>query len=205
MSIRLAAKPVVFLFLLANFLFFTSCKKTSSDLDPIAPARHDTAFVTYTIPAGEHYSDKNIFKSLELKTLKFVVRFDSSAIYKTAIASNQPDINKLYGFSEGYDHLQNSARIGWAWVNHSLRLYAYAYNAGKREYAEITRISIGSDINCSISLSANKYVFRVNGIERTLARSGSGESINGYQLYPYFGGDETAPHDINISIAEIKN
>jgi hypothetical protein len=25
----------------------------------------------------------------------------------------------------------------------------------------------------------------------------------GYQLYPYFGGDETAPHDINIWIKNL--
>jgi hypothetical protein len=34
-------------------------------------------------------------------------------------------------------------------------------------------------------------------------RGCSGGSLASYQLYPYFGGDETAPHDITILIDEL--
>jgi hypothetical protein len=132
--------------------------------------------------------------------MKFVARFDSSAIYQTIDPVNQYDINKLYGFSEGLDHQYNSARIGWAWVEGALRLYAYVYNKGVRLSQEICPVSIGTDINCSISLSGTTYLFNVNGNEVTLSRGSTTTTASGYQLYPYFGGDEVAPHDILIKI-----
>jgi len=162
------------------------------------------SFIHYTIPQGAHYADKTILKQVELKELKFKVRFDSSAIYSTTIAVNQFDINKLYGFSDGSDHHLNSARIGWGWSNNALRLYAYAYTGGVREFAEITTVPIGAIINCSIGVSAKKYIFIVNGIQQELVRASNSEMVTGYQLYPYFGGDEVAPHEIHIAIMETK-
>lgn len=112
-------------------------------------------------------------------------------------------INKLWGFSEGFDHQYNSARIGWAYNNGALRLYAYAYNKGVRLSTEITAVNIGVENNCSIKLSGFNYIFTVNGVTVTLSRANSTSSASGYQLYPYFGGDETAPHDIFIYIRSL--
>ena len=163
------------------------------------------SFIEYIIPQGAHYADKTILKQVELKELKFKVRFDSSAIYTTTVAANQYDINKLYGFSDGGDHHLNSARIGWGWSNNRLRLYAYAYASGERKFSEITTVPLGAIINCSIGVSANKYIFTVNGIQRVLIRTTSSEVVTGYQLYPYFGGDEVAPHEVHIFIMEINH
>ena len=135
--------------------------------------------------------------------MSFVVKFDNSAIYQTVIAENQYDINKLWGFSEGFDHQYNSARIGWAWNDGALRLYAYSYNRGVRQSQEITSVPIGSDITCSIKLSGSSYIFTVNGISVTQARGVSTTTASGYQLYPYFGGDETAPHTIKILLRSL--
>ena len=157
-------------------------------------------FVLYTIPAGQHSSDKSVFKSVKVTSMNFVAKFDNSAIYTSVIPENQYDINKLYGFSEGLNHQYNSARIGWAYNNGALRLYAYAYNKGVRESQEITPVTIGAEISCSISLSGYSYIFNVNNIIVTLPRANSTTSASGYQLYPYFGGDEVAPQNIYISI-----
>jgi hypothetical protein len=40
----------------------------------------------------------------------------------------------------------------------------------------------------------------VNGITTQLPRLATTEKAKGYQLYPYFGGDEAAPHQVNIWI-----
>ena len=155
-------------------IIFYSCEKNvlitekASAVDTVATTKH--GYTKYTIAKGDHYCDKNIVKSVELKELRFKVKFDSSAIYTTSIASNQYDINKLYGFSEGYDHHQNSARIGWAWHGNALKLYAYAYNKGIMKFAEITPVAIGAEVNCSISVSAQAYLFTVNGIEKKIRK-----------------------------------
>lgn len=157
-------------------------------------------YTKYTIRQGQHYCDQNTLKFLKVSQMNFTAKFDSTAIYTTIDPVNQYDINKLWGFSEGLNHEYNSARIGWAWNDGALRLYAYAYNNGVRESKEITTIAIGADNLCSIALSGYNYVFTVNGVSVTLPRASSTSSTSGYQLYPYFGGDEVAPHDIFIWI-----
>jgi hypothetical protein len=41
-------------------------------------------FVKYTINKGEQFCDKNYFTKVSYETLNFSVKFDSSAIYRTA-------------------------------------------------------------------------------------------------------------------------
>ncbi len=135
--------------------------------------------------------------------MNFAVKFDNSAIYQTTLPDNQYDINKLWGFSEGFDHQYNSARIGWGWSDGALRLYAYSYNRGVRQSQEISIVPIGSEINCSIKLSGSTYLFTVNGVTVTQPRGTSNSTASGYQLYPYFGGDETAPHTITILLRSL--
>jgi len=167
-----------------------------------AAARSTPQFIQYTIIKGQHSSDKSVFKSVKVTSMNFIAKFDNSAIYQTVIPENQYDINKLYGFSEGFNHQYNSARIGWAYNDGALRLYAYAYNKGVRASQEITTVSIGTEISCSISVSGNTYIFTVNNTRVTLPRANSTASASGYQLYPYFGGDEVAPQNIYISIKQ---
>ena len=196
------------LWILSGLFFLVACSKQDSDLktfvlkeDPASakgkPPRGAT-YTTYTIRQGQHYCDQNTIKSVTTSEMKFMVKFDNSAIYQTVIPDNQYDINKLWGFSEGFDHQYNSARIGWSWNDGALRLYAYSYNRGLRQSQEITPVVIGTEISCSIKVSGASYIFTVNGIAVTLPRGATAAQASGYQLYPYFGGDETAPHLITI-------
>ena len=198
--------------ILLILIIFASCSKEhidpavtndSTSQDIIDARSNTTQYVKYTIRKGQHYCDQSTFKLVKTSKMNFIAKFDNSAIYQTINPDNQYDINKLYGFSEGWNHEYNSARIGWAWNDGALRLYAYAYNNGVRESKEITRVAIGVDINCSIAVSGYNYVFTVNGTVVTLARAASTLVASGYQLYPYFGGDEVAPHDINILIRDL--
>jgi hypothetical protein len=142
-------------------------------------------------------------KSGEFTSINFTVKFDSSSIYTTVDPDNQYDINKLYGFSDNNaHHHQFSARIGWRWSDNALRLFGYNYNNGIAEYKEIARIEVGEEIECSISIQSDQYVFKVNGRTLSMPRATKAEKAIGYKLYPYFGGNETAPHDIHIWIKE---
>lgn len=182
----------------------TSCKKVIETV--IESGTHTPKpgeYFTYTIKQGQHYADVNAYQPLQINELKFDVKFDSTAIYQTSDPANQEDINKLYGFADNNSqHHEFSARFGWNWARGSLRLYAYTYNAGVRDSREIIAIQPGFVYPCSIKVTENKYLFTVDHHTIEMARQSTTASAIGYRLYPYFGGDETAPHDITISIKE---
>ncbi len=201
------------LFLLAG-LFFIGCtkeinchdnSKTVAEEESTAKggAPKPTSYTNFTIRQGQHYCDQNTLKSVRTSEMKFMAKFDNSAIYQTVVPENQYDINKLWGFSEGINNQYNSARIGWSWNNDALRLYGYVYTKGVRHMQEITSVSIGAEITCAIKLAGNTYLFTVNGVSISLPRGLSTTQASGYQQYPYFGGDETAPHLITIMIKSL--
>lgn len=177
------------------FLFY-GCKKEAVPQNLSTPI-----FTSFIIPKGEHAATGNVWKEVDIAALNFIVRFDSSAIYQTVDPANQHDINKLYGFADNSEHHhQYSARYGWRWSDGALRLFAYTYNNGVRQAKELTIVSIGKEINCSIKVLGNAYEFTTDGETVTMPRLSKTATAKGYQLYPYFGGDETAPHDIAVFI-----
>jgi hypothetical protein len=176
--------------------------KTVTEEEAIAKAdaAKPSSYTNFIIRQGQHYCDQNSIKSVRTAEMNFMVKFDNSAIYQAVVPENQYDINKLWGFTEGINNQYNSARIGWSWNNNALRLYGYVHTNGVRHYQEITTVVIGTDITCSIKIAGNTYLFTVNGVSISLPRGPSASEASGYQQYPYFGGDETAPHPITIMI-----
>ena len=157
----------------------------------------------YLIAAGSHESTPNPFVLTTKNQLTFTAIFDSSCIYTTRDPNNQNDINKLFGFSDCNDHhLENSARVGWRWSNNALRLFAFVHNSGTFVFQEMTTARIGSVIKCRITCLDSTYLFEINRSVAELPRHCSGR-MSRYKLFPYFGGDETAPHDIRIAINEL--
>lgn len=161
-------------------------------------------FVQYMILSGQQYCDKNAYQAIKLDQLSFVVKFDSSAIYKNTNPANQDDINKLFGFSDNKAlHHEYSARFGWRWSNNALRLFGYIYNNSARTSKELGTVNIGAENTCSIKVSGSTYIFTLNGESATMPRESKTVKAEGYKLYPYFGGDEMAPHNISILIKEL--
>ena len=193
-------KAPVFLVLVA--IVMASCSKTSQGLFKDSAASESSGqFTKYTIQKGNQFCDRNGYKPIELTEMKFLARFDSTAIYQTQSIENQYDINKLYGFSDNNtDHHQYSARFGWRWSDKALRLFAYVYNGGAVISKELTTVMIGAEVNCSIRISCDNYLFTVDGTTTSMPRTATTDKAKGYQLYPYFGGDESAPHQIDIWI-----
>lgn len=193
------------LMLIALILF--SCKKDAlipEDFSnpPLIPVA-DTVFTPYYILSGKHYCDKSRIEIFTGDELRFKVRFDSTVIYQSSDPQNQADINKLYGFSEGVDNHLNSARIGWNWMNNALHLYAYTYSNGSRAFKEIKKVSVGDTVNCCISIERGAYLFKVDENKVSLPRMYTTDKVNGFKQFPYFGGDEMAPHDITIFIQDL--
>lgn len=188
---------IIFLFIL------TSCEKVEDIVkeSPVGKPGQVTTN-TYIIKEGNHSTSSKI-ASLSVSKMAFKVVFDSTAIYKTKNPSNQADINKLYGLSDcGSHHHQNSARFGWRWYNDQLEILAYSYSAGKRLSTFITSVELDEENTYTLELTENEYIFKLKDKTVSIERACSGTS-NGYRLYPYFGGDERAPHDISISIEDL--
>lgn len=194
------------LFAALSVLMLSSCKKSLQDMvnDSLGGNNNTGQFIDYLIAKGGHSSDKNGYKPVTTTEMKFSVQFDSSAVYQTANLNNQLDLNKLYGFSDNnQEHHQFSARIGWRWYNNQLELFGYVYNNGAFTYKYITAIPLNQEINCSIRVQGSSYLITANGITITMVRTATTEQAVGYQLYPYFGGDEVAPHDIRIKVKNL--
>lgn len=183
-------------------LFGAGCRKATLAENLSTPDASD--FVKYVIPKGEHYAIGNNYKQVTLSEMAFTVRFDSSCIYQTANPENQDDISKLYGFSDNSAmHQDYSARFGWRWSGGALRLFAYTYNKAVRESKELAVVPIGQAITCSIKVTSGAYVFSVGKVSETMPRLSTTPTAKGYQLYPYFGGDEAAPHEVRIWIKDL--
>ncbi len=188
------------------FFFLFSCTKPAL-IPPVVdieiPDVVITQFKQYTIMKGAQKCDKRAFEKVSYQSQRFIVKFDSSAIYQTTNAANQYDVNKLYGFSDNDQHHHiNSARFGWRWSNNALRLFAYVYNNEVLSFKELSTVAIGVEHQCAIQVSDSTYIFTLNGKNTTMHRASTTPTGSGYKLYPYFGGDELAPHDVRIWIKE---
>jgi hypothetical protein len=160
---------------------------------------------SFLIRKGNHAADGNNLEIIDRNYIHVRVQFDSSAIYVAATGNNQGDVNKLLGFSDcDTHHQENSARIGWSWNGKAIVLYAYAYVNKERMIKTLASVFINEPIQCSIRAEGEKYYFEVNGHKDSLPRHCGDYQGSRYRLYPYFGGDETAPHDISIKITEVK-
>lgn len=158
----------------------------------------------YTIRAGAHFCDQSNQQVGEVSELCFMVRFDESAQYRTQNPSNQGDINKLIGFADnGGHHHQYSARFGWCWNHDQLELHAYVYNDGVRASKFLGAVTLDAEHSCGLRVDGDTYVFTLDGKTDTMPRKSPGPRARGYKLFPYFGGDEAAPHAMRIWIREV--
>jgi hypothetical protein len=192
----------------ATLFALTSCQKTVETNASPAPvtvkASVAVPYVKYTIEQGQQFCNNNNFIAVQYDELKFNVKFDSSAIYYNINPANQGDINKLFGFSDNNSqHHLYSARFGWNWGKSGLCLHAYVYNNGVRTSKLLGAVKIGEENACSIKVTSNSYIFTLNGKIETMPRESTTAKAMGYKLYPYFGGDEFAPHQFNIWIREL--
>lgn len=209
MKVKLSVLSIVLLFLAACSKSVDTVSSNSSFHNAAVNQKASTTlsakdFVEYRILQGQQFCDKSIYQMVKYDSLSFIVKFDSSAIYQTTSKGNQDDINKLFGFSDNNaQHQQYSARFGWRWSNNALRIFGYVYNNGVRSFKDLGIVDIGKDNYCSIKVSGKTYIFNLNGKSSTMSRESTTEKAEGYKLFPYFGGDEAAPHTILIWIKEL--
>ncbi len=170
------------------FLVFLGCRKIDYN-----------GYQIFTIKKGNHRSGYR-YKSNCNNHIEFKVIFDESAIYETEDPSNQADINKLYGVSDcGKGHMKYSMRFGWRYYQNKLQILWFKHEAGKFTFDVITSIETDKPYTCILDIFDDEYIMSVDGITTIVPRMCSSNNKR-YYLYPYFGGDEVAPHTIKIKI-----
>ena len=179
-------RAILHLILLA--LVSWSCEQAPSELMEV-----------FVIRAGNHYADQRQMESLQSNSLFFKARFDSTAIYDFESAYWQDSKNKLLGFSDCNSlHHVNSARYAWQWNNNQLEIYAYCYVQGVRNEAFLGTVAIGETATYLLEINPHAYVFTFKDKRLEIERK-SDCNVGVYQmLWPYFGGQIPAPHDVRI-------
>jgi len=154
----------------------------------------------YVIKKGKHESIINI-ASLYGDGIQSSCKFNESAIYDLE-NENQGDWNKLIGFSEDIRIHENSARISWRWniENEQVELGYYCYVKGEVIKGHLKYVNIDEAFQFMIRDDQEKqnYVIDIYGTYKAV-HHGQKHDEKKFWSYPYFGGDEVAPHDIKIT------
>jgi hypothetical protein len=117
---------------------------------------------------------------------------------------------------------KNSARIGWRWAADvkKLEILAYTYTNGKLQFDTLGFVAIGERFEVVIQKVPGKYQYLLfskeagsPGSEPDIEKQGyeliehsrttKGGRILGFKQFFYFGGNETAPHDITAEIKSV--
>jgi len=160
----------------------------------------------YTIKKECHSSGIRFRPCFFKKQMDFCVKFFYNCKYDLDNI-DQLDINKLAGYSYGLHHI-NSARIGWRYdiAKDKIELFGYVYNQGKRTTKHILFVDINKLHNCQIKTEKDHYLFNVNNDTQnhTIIIPRTNKLMwFGYKLFPYFGGNRKAPHQMYIMLSTV--
>jgi len=159
----------------------------------------------FKIKKGNHYSNGYLYKFFNFfhssDKMSHYCTFTDSTIYNDE-TKHKFDVNKLFGFSIGQHHV-NSYRFGWNVLDNNIHIYAYSYVNTKRIIDEICVVETNKPYKFIIKLKDGKAIFTVLDKDYVLKQVIQPILKNkylGYRLWPYFGGNNTAPKDIFIEI-----
>lgn len=175
----------------------------------------------YTIKRGSHYSATYwglMMRYFTGRTRALAVgaefKFTESCLAPSAdpldAQDDDKDRHKLFGVSEQYNPHYNSARIGWAEKDGHIALYTYVYENGVRlKQLLIGKVPINTLCKAWIEYTGISWHFVVQceGLGRVTVeqplRAYPQHANNYWLLYPYYGGDYTAPVDTHIYLNHI--
>jgi hypothetical protein len=128
------------------------------------------------------------------------VTFTESCRYD--IGAEQADVNKLFGIGYLPHHHRNSVRFGWRYQHAGgmVEVLAYWYHEGSRMFIPMGLVSIGTPHVYVMRRHENMHQLY---LDKTLLEIPVPAPRYGFLLRPYFGGNMTAPHDIEIKFAPL--
>lgn len=162
----------------------------------------------YKIEKNNHYPKGIHFGITFSRKISFKAKFDESCLYHFGDVDDY-DINKLFGFSTTWHHHRQSARVGWRCLDgNKIQLLTYSYNSGIRTIGESDILGIvkpNEIFYCDIIDKEHEYVYvfrKANEKKELIRRDPKFPDwfLFHYLLFPYFGGNKTAPHDMQIYV-----
>ncbi|MFM2392754.1 MAG: hypothetical protein RLZZ546_736 [Bacteroidota bacterium] len=136
--------------------------------------------------------------------IKFSAKFDDNCLYDLHDVDNW-DANKLYGVSTSYNHMIQSGRIGWRCLDgENIEVLAFVHDNHKFLEAQVLgTVKPNEWFNCSIVVKDYSFFFSFTKNNNTnvilIPKKTKGWKFK-YKLFPFFGGNESAPHDMTIWI-----
>ena len=161
----------------------------------------------FNIKKGSHYSGFRFKPLWKKKDFRIEVVFTDECAYPSFGDVDDFDINKLYGISWGMHHT-NSYRIGWrSDQNGGIILSDYYYVNGERKYNDIC--TVPTNRNVTIDFTEDSDRIGKTTINTLKIHGESVVEINnkckwGYTLFPFFGGNKSAPNDMEILLKVIR-
>lgn len=152
----------------------------------------------YKINKGKHYANPKRPILCLKKKIPFIFTIPKKSAY-SFINEDSNDINKIFGISAGFNHHQDSIRLGWVpnFKNPDrYSLYSIIYRGGIRHLTFLGDIFYGLRNYCVINIKDNSITLQhpFGVIELQISKGPH------FYLRPYFGGDNVAPHDIEVII-----
>ncbi len=179
-------KKMIILALISSFIILQACNQKIKN---------------YHIPKGAHKSEW-LPTLVHGNSISIKCQFSEGARYLLH-NENQWDTNKLFGFSNSLwqNHHKNSARFGWRWnpTIAQVEIIGYTYFNKSRKIQVLDSLSIGEHFEGHITHRKGKYQFEGKNFKwETPAPA----TVSGWRwlLFPYFGGDEKAPHSMEIKL-----
>ena len=164
----------------------------------------------FLIKKGKHSAKGwNVGLTLSRK-LSFRAKLNESCLYHFGDVDDY-DINKLFGFSTTWFHHRQSARVGWRVKGDKFEILTYSYNNGERENKETDILGVvepGEMFFCTIEDTEKEYVYTFQkGFNENVVTKWDAKQkdwfLFHYLLFPYFGGNKSAPHDMRILIEKL--
>lgn len=155
----------------------------------------------YIIKKGNHRASNSKYSPKREPSIVFTFTFTENHRYLTEIPDNvdKLDLNKLYGLTSSAIH-SNSCRIGWREVEDgNFELHAYWYVDGQRGFELLYTAEVGEELFLSVSNDGD-YYFGCNDKELIIPADTFKKS---FRAFPYFGGDNTCPHEMYFKITEL--
>ncbi len=139
------------------------------------------------------------------KNIEKNIIFDNSCLYDLKDIDNW-DANKLFGVSTSWNHMIQSARIGWRCLdNENIEILTFVHeNHHFLEAQVLGSVKPGEKFNAKITVEDYKFIFnfKKGDIQNLIEISKKEKSWKfKYKLYFYFGGNEPAPHNMKVYLA----
>jgi len=165
----------------------------------------------YEIKKGNHYASMSIFEKIcgigwKIKTMSLRFVFRNECWWSPARNQEDLDQNKLAGIGFGTNHHNNSVRLTWVpdfETPGMIKVSGYTYDEKKEgqkfTIAFIKSVHVGDTITGKIESRDGAYFLTVNDVTIRMDNNKTDPNLC-FRLFPYFGGNNTAPHDMIVEL-----